>query len=164
MNLWKWGALIFLLALDLGSKMGAIAWIAPLSPFFSSYPFGGIGIFSFGGISFSLNQVVNTGVAYGLFPGHPGLLFGLRGVMIIGLFIYSISCRFMKGIFPLWLIITGAIGNAIDYLLYGHVIDFFHFRFWGHSFPIFNLADSYITLGVVLIVLWPPRKKVLHTI
>jgi signal peptidase II len=44
--------------------------------------------------------------------------------------------------------VTGAIGNGIDYLAYGHVIDFFHFCFWGYSFAIFNLADSYITLGV----------------
>jgi signal peptidase II len=51
------------------------------------------------------------------------------------------------------LIMGGAIGNAIDRLLYGHVIDFldFHFASFGH-FPAFNLADSAITLGAVLFI------------
>jgi signal peptidase II len=47
---------------------------------------------------------------------------------------------------------------VLDYLLYGHVIDFFHFVFWGYSFPIFNCADSYITLGVLGLI-FLPRKS-----
>jgi Lipoprotein signal peptidase len=53
----------------------------------------------------------------------------------------------------MWLIVTGAIGNAFDYWRYGHVIDFLHFTFWGSSFPVFNLADAYITLGAISLFL-----------
>ena len=137
-----------LLVCDAMSKLGAILWLHPLSG--PVYPYGGVGIFpDFLGISFSLNYVVNSGAAWGLFPGHSGLLFLLRSLVIIGLVIYLVLTR-KNSVpkFPLWLVVTGAVGNAIDYALYHHVIDFFHFVFWGYSFPIFNLADSYITLGV----------------
>lgn len=53
----------------------------------------------------------------------------------------------------MWLIVTGAAANAFDYLRYGYVVDFFHFTFWGYSFPIFNLADTYITLGAASLFL-----------
>jgi signal peptidase II len=141
-----------LLALDVMSKAAAIHWIPPLQ--WGSYPFGGISLFSdFFGISFSLNTIVNTGAAWGLFSGHPGLLFGLRTFLVAGLGVYLyIFHRPITKMASLWLVAVGAIGNAIDYLLYGHVIDFFHFIFWGYSFPIFNLADSYITLGVIALM------------
>lgn len=138
----------FLLALDIASKIAALEWIPPLK--FTEYPFGGIALFSQFGISFSLNCVANTGAAWGLFPGHPALLFAFRAVVILGLIAYLLV--FHRGEtprFPLWLIATGAIGNALDFLFYGYVVDFLHFVFWGHSFPLFNFADSYITCGVL---------------
>ena len=147
--------LAFLLGADIFSKMAAIDGIAPMSSFDRAYPFGGIPIFAnFFGVSFSLNYVTNTGAAWGLFAGHPGLLFGLRTFIILGLASYLLFFQKGDGLpkFPTWLIVTGAVGNVIDYLLYGHVIDFLHFNFWGRSFPVFNLADSYITLGVVGLV------------
>lgn len=151
MNIKRW---IFplLLVLDVVSKIAALHWIPPLQ--WGSYPFGGIPLFSdFFGISFSLNTIVNTGAAWGLFSGHPGLLFGLRAALVFGLGVYLyIFHRPVTRMGSLWLVAVGAIGNAIDYLLYGHVIDFFHFVFWGYSFPIFNLADSYITLGVIALM------------
>jgi len=125
------------------------------------YPFGGIGIFSdFLGISFSLNYVVNTGAACGMFPEHPSLLFGLRIAIILALLVYLLFFnRGARGHFPLWLVATGAIGNAIDFGLYGQVVDFIHFNFWGRSFPIFNCADSYITIGVLSLLLFESFKK-----
>jgi signal peptidase II len=141
-----------LLVLDMVSKVGAIHWIPPLQ--WGSYPFGGIPLFSdVFGISFSLNTIVNTGAAWGLFSGYPGLLFVLRTALVLGLGVYLYMFhRPLTKMASLWLVAVGAIGNAIDYLLYGHVIDFFHFVFWGYSFPIFNLADSYITLGVIALL------------
>ena len=51
------------------------------------------------------------------------------------------------------LILGGALGNVVDRLLYGHVVDFllFHYRMW--EFPAFNVADSSITCGAVLLIL-----------
>lgn len=138
-----------LLAMDVVSKMAALHWVAPLR--FGGYPFGGVPIFSdFLGISFSLNTVFNTGAAWGLFAGNPGFLFGARAAIVIGLGLYLYFFhRPMFKMVSLWLVAVGAIGNAIDYILYGHVVDFLHFVFWGYSFPIFNLADCCITLGVI---------------
>lgn len=154
---------LFLFALDVISKFWALFSIPLMGPLDRLYPFGGIPIFSVGGVTFSLNYVVNTGAAWGIFPGHSGLLFGLRAAIIIGLVAYLFF--FHKGDtpkFPLWLIVTGAIGNAVDYALYGHVIDFFHFTFWGKSFPIFNFADSYITLGVFALLFLTSKTKKQH--
>lgn len=157
-------ALPCLLALDIGSKIWASAWIPPLSHSIRAYPFGGIGIFDVSGITFSLNRIGNTGAACGLFPGHPAALFWLRLAIIAGLIMYLIFLnRQSKGAWPLWIVITGAIGNAIDYGLYGYVIDFFHFTFWGRSFPIFNVADSCITLGVFFLIFCGSLKKAPRT-
>lgn len=147
-----------LFVLDIVSKILALHWVAPLQ--WGSYPFGGVPLFShFFGISFSLNTIVNTGAAWGLFSGYPGLLFGLRIVLVfgVGMYLYAFHRPMIKTA-SLWLVAVGAVGNAVDYLLYGHVIDFFHFVFWGYSFPIFNMADSYITLGVIG-MLFAARKK-----
>ncbi|MBS0626556.1 MAG: signal peptidase II [Verrucomicrobia bacterium] len=151
---------VFLLACDFLTKKAALGWIPPVK-WMSPYPFGGIGIFDVGAITFSLNFVTNTGAAWGIFPDHSGFLFGLRAVVISALIIYL--SFFNKGktpAFPMWLIVTGATGNAIDYLSYGHVIDFLHFTFFGHTFPVFNLADSYITLGAVGLFFSTKMKKV----
>lgn len=145
---WAYASLLFV---DLVTKMASLHWLAPLSA--GPYPFGGIPIFALGGITCSLNYIVNSGAAWGLFAGHAGLLFMLRLGIIVGLFFFAPRKA------PLYLILTGAVGNAIDYCLYGHVIDFIHFTFWGYSFPIFNVADSCITLGILSLFLFPHPKK-----
>ncbi|HSX13262.1 MAG TPA: signal peptidase II [Chlamydiales bacterium] len=148
----------FLLFLDIVSKMIALHWIPPLS--WGGYPFGGIPMFNFLGISFSLNTIFNTGAAWGIFSGNPGLLFASRVLIltVLGVYLYFFQRAFLQRA-SLWLVAIGALGNAIDYLLYGHVVDFLHFVFWGYSFPIFNLADSYITLGVIALLLIPRPKS-----
>ncbi len=147
-----------LLSLDILSKIGALSWVAPMHS--GSYPFGGIGILqNIFGISFSLNTVFNTGAAWGIFSGYPLLLFLFRVLMIGGLVFFLCFEKKKAKNFPLWLIATGAIGNAIDYLLYGHVVDFFHFVFWGVSFPVFNCADAYISIGVAWLFLFESCKK-----
>jgi len=149
----KWPPIFFslLFCLDIASKALAIQWIPPLSS--NIYPFGGIGIFSLGKVTCSLNYAVNSGAAWGAFQGNAGLLFVLRCAIILALFFFGPK-RFAKG-----LILTGAIGNIIDYCLYQHVIDFIHFTFWGYSFPIFNVADSCITIGILLLLFLPQRQK-----
>jgi len=143
------------------SKYLALSHIPPMMPKFFGYPYGGIPIFSFSGITFSLNVIANSGSAFGFFQGYAGLLFCLRVFMIAGLVRHAIMQRKEKTDWALGLIIAGAIGNGIDYIFYGHVIDFFHACFWGASFPIFNLGDCYITLGVLALLLFfrPLPKK-----
>jgi lipoprotein signal peptidase len=148
--------LALFLTADLLSKIWAIHSIPPLH--WGPYPFGGIGLLpNLFGITFSLNYITNTGAAWGIFAGYATLLFLLRMAIIAGLFVYLVRQKSAR--WPLWLILTGALGNAIDYCLYGHVIDFLHFTFWGHSFPIFNLSDSYITLGVLALLFLPSSNR-----
>ncbi len=142
-----------LLGGDVGTKMLALHSIPPLH--WGGYPFGGVPLFeNFLGVSFSLNLVMNTGAAWGFFQGHPGLLFLLRFGLILGcgLYFFFVRRQFFKTV-SFILIGAGAIGNAIDYLAYGHVVDFFHFVLWGYSFPIFNVADACITLGAMGLIL-----------
>ncbi len=122
------------------------------SPF---YPYGGIPIFEdWHGIGFSINHVINKGAAWGMFATFQDFLLYFRIAVIGGLITYLIF-------FPLAtarqvcfsLIVGGAIGNVIDYFVYGHVVDMFHFTFWGYTYPIFNIADSAIFCGVGFLLL-----------
>ena len=155
----------FLLALDVSSKILALKWVPSMLPKVFGYPYGGISLFDCKGLSFSLNTVVNTGAAWGIFQGHSGVLFLIRMAIVAALISYLLFLNKKEKApsLPLWLIVTGAIGNGIDYIAYGHVIDFFHFCFWGYSFPIFNLADCYITIGVATLLLVSRAAKLRPT-
>ena len=127
----------------------------------ATYPYGGIGVFKdFFGIEFSLVHAINKGAAWSIFSDHTTLLLYLR-IGLIGLLLYYFYKQ--KSFFvrlPLALIIAGALGNVIDIFLYGHVIDMFHFIFWGYDYPVFNVADSFIFIGVVLYLIF--SKKAAH--
>jgi signal peptidase II len=148
-----------LIAVDALTKAMALHWVPLLQN--TLYPFGGIGVFeNFLGISFSLNTVSNTGAAWGFFPGHFLILLSLRLAVVGALLIHLCFFRPLNRPHPpLYLITTGALGNIIDMFTYGHVIDFLHLRFFGWSFPIFNIADGCITIGVALLLLWPNRWR-----
>lgn len=123
------------------------------------YPYGGIGVFeNFAGIDFSIIHVLNKGAAWGMLSSFQQALFYGRlviiGIMLFYLFFFSQRAQHI----PLLMIITGALGNVADHLLYGHVIDMFYFRFFDHSFPVFNIADSLIFCGIVYLMFLPKRK------
>ncbi len=106
------------------------------------------------GIDFQLSLTYNRGAAWGLFSSFQTPLLILRLVVIVALILYLVFAKKSRGYaFPLVLIIAGAIGNVVDYFLYGFVIDFLSFNFWGYPFPIFNLADTFITVGVAWLLL-----------
>lgn len=97
----------------------------------------------------SLTYVTNTGAAFGLFPDH-GVIFMVIAVVVIAAIIFYY--RYLPG--DQWLVQTslglqlgGALGNLVDRLRYGHVIDFIDFKVW----PVFNVADSSIFVGVVIL-------------
>lgn len=125
------------------------------------YPYGGIGIFQdIGGIEFSINHMTNTGAAWGIFEHYQLPLILVRIALILGLFIYLLYFNSHRSwVFPLVLIISGAIANVIDYFVYGHVIDMLHFVLWGYDFPVFNVADSAISIGIIWLFLVSSFKK-----
>jgi signal peptidase II len=140
----------FVLAADFITK-SLIHHYIPLTYFYSSqYPYGGIGIFkNFMGIEFSIIHATNLGAAWGVLAGLQGYLLLFRIVLAASLLVYVLFFNKEKmRQLPLALIIAGAIGNITDYFLYGHVVDMFHFVFWGYNYPIFNVADSAICVGV----------------
>ncbi len=96
--------------------------------------------------------VHNTGIAFGLFKDS-GSVFVVIPLILTGLLIYNIyyyrnSAHLTRTyIVAFSLILGGAIGNLIDRVTLGYVIDFIDFRIW----PVFNLADSAITIGAAVI-------------
>ncbi len=112
------------------------------------------------GVDFWITPAINKGAAWGMFANFQMVLLGVRFLVILGIFIYLFFLNQNRKIdVPLVLICTGAIGNVIDFFLYGFVVDFLHFNLWGYHFPIFNVADSCITIGVVWLLINSFIKK-----
>ena len=102
-----------------------------------------------------MTLVHNTGIAFGLFKDY-GIVFIVIPIFAIILLIFNIYYYRQNNealsrtyILAFSLILGGAIGNLIDRIRYGYVIDFLDFRIW----PVFNIADSAITIGAVIIAL-----------
>jgi signal peptidase II len=95
-------------------------------------------------------RVTNSGAAFGMLEGEVGLLTvtSVIGVFAIGAFLRSPSFQHPLAYTALALMLGGAIGNLIDRIRLGYVIDFVKFP----EFPAFNAADSAITIGVVLLL------------
>ncbi len=148
-----WGALI--LVLDLASKWATNAFLPLMAVSTPLYPYGGIPVFrNFLGIEFSLSHLTNTGAAWGAFGDKTFWLLTLRLLLISGLIVFYLRFNQVpKRQIPLTLIIAGALGNVLDLAFYGHVIDMFHFIFWGYDYPVFNIADSAICIGAASLIL-----------
>ena len=147
------GLLVFLV--DQVSKI-LTANFLPLSYLHSQvYPYGGIGVFkNFLGIEFSITHATNRGAAWGIFAEFQPFLLFLRILLVGGLLLYAVFYNKNRSkLFPLVLIIAGAAGNILDYFIYGHVVDMFHFIFWGYDYPVFNIADSSIFISIVWLFL-----------
>lgn len=110
---------------------------------------------------FNFVAVWNRGVSFGLFASDsaygPLLLSALAVVVTIGLIIWLTRAENRLLAAGLGFIIGGAVGNVIDRLRFGAVIDFLDFHMLGYHWPAFNLADAAITLGVALL-LWDSFK------
>lgn len=144
----------FMLLLDIASKYLTHTYL-PLIQYNWEYPYGGIGIFNnFLGIEFSISHQINRGAAWGAFSEFQVYLLYLRIVMVMGLVAFAlIFNKKSSWNLPLALIIAGATGNILDYFIYGHVVDMFHFVLWGYDFPVFNIADSCIFIGICWLLL-----------
>lgn len=153
---------VLVLVLDQILKAWVYFHLPIIDSFAYIYPYGGIGVFrDFGGIEFSLSYTTNTGAAWGMLGTYQIPLIIFRIFLISALTIYLFYFNeHPSWRFPLILIISGAIGNVIDFFVYGHVVDMFHFVLWGFDFPIFNLADSAITIGITMLFIlsWYEQK------
>ena len=155
---------LLLLGFDGVSKWAVQNYLPHMRDALPIYPYGGIGVFSnLGGVELSINHATNTGAVWGVFASYQIVLLIVRVLLIVALFGYLVLGKHTRAsLWPLTLIVVGAIGNVLDFLFYGHVIDMIHFRFWGWNYAIFNIADSMISIGIgwlLLLSLLQRRKK-----
>ena len=103
---------------------------------------------------FHLTYVANTGSAFGLFKSLNIFFVLFSIIVIIGIFYYlkKIIKEDKKLQLAVGLLLGGTIGNLIDRLVFGAVIDFLDFRIW----PVFNIADSAVTVSIIFLItiLW----------
>ncbi|MBP1904395.1 signal peptidase II [Paenibacillus turicensis] len=98
----------------------------------------------------------NTGAAFGILENQRYFFIIITIVVVIGIVWYI---QKMKNTgnkllpFALSLVLGGALGNFLDRALTGEVVDFLQFNFGSYTFPIFNIADSCIVIGVALIII-----------
>ncbi len=118
---------------------------------------------------FNIIHVRNTGGAFGIFGGEKGGIGSFLFVIISLVAIGAIILLFLKTrenektlSLSFSLILSGALGNLVDRLHYGEVVDFLDFHVGGYHWPAFNVADSAICIGIGLMaleVLKRDRKK-----
>ncbi|MBQ6493842.1 MAG: signal peptidase II [Erysipelotrichaceae bacterium] len=104
---------------------------------------------------FSLTYVRNFGAGFSILQNATVFLIVLSAAAIIVLSYMLIKTRKndLLSIISYLLIIAGALGNLIDRVRLGYVVDFLDFLIFGYDFPVFNIADSYITVGCFLLIL-----------
>ncbi|GAA6817981.1 signal peptidase II [Helicobacter pylori] len=97
----------------------------------------------------------NNGAAWGILSGKMSFFFIITLIILIVLVVFYIkeakNNLFMQ--IALSLLFAGALGNFIDRLSHGEVVDFIDTYIFGYNFPIFNVADSSLTIGVLLIII-----------
>ena len=98
-----------------------------------------------------LLTVHNYGAAWSSFSGQRWLLLGVTGCIVLAVLFVLVRriVRHPLGLTACFLVLSGGIGNIIDRLRLGYVVDMFHFEFWP-SYPVFNVADICVVCGCVL--------------
>lgn len=99
---------------------------------------------------FYLTLCYNTGGAWSIFSGNVAMLI-IFSLLALGLVIYSMVKSTSKFyLYSSSLFVGGLLGNLFDRMVYGKVIDFLDFVIFGYDFPVFNVADCFICIGVAL--------------
>ena len=104
---------------------------------------------------FYLTYTHNYGAAWSIFTGNIYFLI-IVGILIIGFMLYYIAKNKVSNIWQILgygLFLGGAFGNIVDRIVNGYVTDFLDFRFGNYYFPIFNVADIGIVIGVFLLLI-----------
>ncbi|MCQ4935783.1 MULTISPECIES: signal peptidase II [Anaerotignum] len=148
-------AAVVLIGLDQATKYVALTNLKPI----------GSTVFIKGFLDFTF--VENRGVAFGMFSGQRWFILLLTAVITVALLYYYNKLPKTKEYqlvrMVMLLIFSGAIGNMIDRIFRGYVVDFFEFSFF--RFPVFNVADIYVVVGVcilaflILFVIKEPEEK-----
>ncbi len=107
---------------------------------------------------FNLTLAYNTGAAFSFLKDAGGwqrwffTVIALVASVVIIIMLKNLKSHERMTAIGLALILGGAIGNVIDRMLYGHVVDFIQVYYQQFYWPVFNLADSFITIGAALLI------------
>ena len=103
---------------------------------------------------FRITYTCNDGAAFSILKGKR-LFFIIMTIVVVFLIVYYLLKNKVYWVekYSLLLIISGAVGNLIDRIMYGYVIDFLDFIIFGYDFPVFNIADSFITIGAIGLII-----------
>lgn len=98
---------------------------------------------------------LNTGGAWGVMSGNMTILIVFTFIFLAGVVVEEFLCKITHPLFSVALsfIVGGAVGNLIDRISLGGVRDFIFFEFW-QSFPTFNVADSFLCIGMILLLIF----------
>lgn len=110
---------------------------------------------------FYLTYTHNTGAAFSILTGQRIFLIIVAIIILITIFNYLRKNKIEGKIEGLAfsLIIGGSLGNLIDRIVRGYVVDFIDIKIFGYNFPIFNIADTFIVIGVFLLIIVLSRKE-----
>jgi signal peptidase II len=130
--------------LEVGQSIDLIPWLAPI---------------------FSITHVTNTGVAFGMLQGLGSLFAIAHVVAAVAIIVYSL--RLPPGQWALrlalGLALGGSLGNLVDRIYQGYVVDFIDVNLWPlQDFPVWNVADNSIVVGVALMIgllMWEERQE-----
>ncbi len=133
------------------------AWISATLPYPTYEPPGAITIID--GF-FYIIHVGNTGAAWSLFAGQTTMLALLALITLGGIYFWRRALELHKRPvqFAFGLLCGGIIGNLVDRVIHGHVIDFLDFHFGSYIYPTFNVADSGICVGVAIYLIHSLRN------
>jgi len=112
---------------------------------------------------FSLTYVRNIGAAFSILSGSRifFIIFSIIALNLIYIFLIKDKELDKKETILYSLLQAGIIGNLIDRILYGYVIDFFDFKIFNYNFAIFNIADIFIVISIILIILVGDKDGIL---
>jgi signal peptidase II len=111
------------------------------------------------------NLTHNTGAAFSFLADAGGWKHGFFVLLALGIsglmcaWLYRTERRDWRAAAPVALIVAGALGNVVDRVRFGYVVDFIHWYWRAFDWPVFNVADSCIVVGAVLLVLFSARPR-----
>lgn len=106
-------------------------------------------------IGIRYNTSLNEGIAGGLFSGYTPIIIIVTMFMVVFLILFDAKYKPNSKLYSVGIsfVVGGAIGNLVDRIFLGGVRDFIIFDFW-KDFPTFNVADSFIVVGVILLAIY----------
>ena len=105
---------------------------------------------------FSITYVRNIGAAFSIMENSRILFIIIGFIALILIYKYLIMNKVLNKYLMISysMLIGGIIGNMIDRIIYGYVIDYLSFNLFGYNFPIFNLADTFIVISIIMLLLY----------